>query len=93
MSKDWKKIAYWLKSILHEEIVKVTFTKKDGTDRVMNCTRKPELVPKVEVTEGKKARTVSEEIIVVYDVDVEGWRSFNINSVKEISFSLSKEQV
>ena len=49
--KDWNKFTTWLKGMLHVSDMSVTFTKADGTERVMKCTLQPELLPKVEIKE------------------------------------------
>ena len=70
--KDLKKFKRWLKGHLAFGPVTVTFTKKDGTERVMECTTNPTLVPAVEIVEGaepKKERKVNEEIMPVYDLE------------------------
>ena len=46
--KDFEIFKPWLVSHLKFGPVTVTFTKKDGTERVMNCTLSEELIPKVE---------------------------------------------
>ena len=68
----------------------VVFTKKDGTERTMTCTTKPELVPAESIVEGveKKEKKVNEEVIPVYDLDAKGWRSFRWDSVKQVRFTL-----
>lgn len=76
---------------LNSEVVTVTFTKVDGSTRVMQCTLVPEILPKQVVTEDKKKRTQPENILAVYDVEMKGWRSFNINSVKKIKTSSGEE--
>lgn len=89
--KDWDKITKWLSSILKSNTVTITFTKKDGTERVMNCTLNPELLPPPLVTEGteaKKERKVNDSIMSVYDTDANGWRSFTIKSLKHISLTI-----
>ena len=86
--KDWDKMTRWLSGVLKSNVVTVTFTKKDGTERVMNCTLNPEVLPPAPVTEGKKERKVNESIMSVYDVDVKGWRSFTIKSLKHISLTI-----
>lgn len=66
---------------------KVVFTKKDGTERVMNCTLKSELTEDYE----KKTERVKEpnpDICPVYDLDVKGWRSFRYDSVKAVENNL-----
>lgn len=76
----------WLKSLLHESNVEITFTKKDGTERVMRCTLDPDFVPDT----GGSGRTVkrNEESQPVYDIDAKGWRSFRWDSIKSVSFGV-----
>ena len=38
----------WLNYQLHQQVVCVTFTKVDGTERVMRCTLNGDIVPKAE---------------------------------------------
>ena len=52
----------------------------------MICTLNPDVLPKREVNENKKERIVSENIVAVYDVEAEGWRSFNIDSVNRVEY-------
>jgi len=93
--KDWNKLDKWLRGILQTETVTVTFTKKDGTERVMNCTTNPAVVPKVEVKEDAKPRKVSETTMRVFDTDLKEWRSFTTKSIKHLSieFSFGAEDV
>lgn len=82
--KDWEKLESWLTGMLNIDTVTVTFTKKDGTERVMKCTLSPKLLPEQPLTENKKERKKPENTIAVYDVESKGWRSFSIKSVKRI---------
>ena len=86
--KDWNKLDKWLRGILKTETVTVTFTKKDGTERVMNCTTNPAIVPKVEVKEDAKPRKVSETTMRVFDIDIKEWRSFTTKSIKHLSVTI-----
>ena len=81
---DWDSFGNWLNGILHVNPVTVTFTKKDGTERVMRCTLQPELLPKVEIKENAKPRKESTTSMRVFDLDKNEWRSFTIKSVKRI---------
>ena len=76
----------WLKDILHQmDVVEVTFTKKDGTNRVMNCTLKEGIViPHVKTTDREKKANV--EMCPVWDIDKNEWRSFTYESITEIKF-------
>lgn len=72
-----------LKTLLKENVLSVVFIKKDGSERVMECTLNPNLLPvQDENTESKdKVRTENQEVIQVYDLENEGWRSFRVDSV------------
>lgn len=75
----------WIKSHLLIGPVKVTFTKKDGSERVMNCTLKEGvIVPHEKKTDREKK--VNEELLSVWDLDKSEWRSFRYDSVKKIEF-------
>lgn len=87
--RDWNKLEKWLRGVLQTEIVKVTFTKKDGTERVMNCTLNPDIVPKIEIKEDKKPRKVSETTMSVFDTDIKEWRSFTTKSIKQLNIELN----
>lgn len=66
----------------------ITFTKKDGTQRVMRCTLRPEALPEI-ITESTRTSTPRREpegAIAVWDLDLGAWRSFRLDSVVEISF-------
>jgi hypothetical protein len=82
---EWNTLDKWLRTILQTETVAVTFTKKDGTTRVMNCTLNPDIVPKTEIKEDAKPRKQSETSIRVFDIDKQEWRSFIVKSIKELS--------
>ena len=77
-----------LKTILREQEIKITFTKKDGTERVMRCTLDPSKLPVQESTETNTNRKVSTETMAVFDLDVQGWRSFTKKSVKCVDFTV-----
>jgi hypothetical protein len=83
--KDWNKLDKWLRNVLQTETVTVTFIKKDGTERVMNCTTNPAIVPKIEIKEDTKPRKVSETTMRVFDVDIKEWRSFTTKSIKHLN--------
>lgn len=90
--KDVKIFKRWLKSHLAYGPTTVVFTKKDGTERVMNCTTNPELVPAVEIVESaepKKEKKVNEDVMPVYDLEAKSWKSFRWDSIKEVRFELS----
>ena len=90
--KDVKIFKRWLKSHLAYGPTTVVFTKKDGTERVMLCTTKTELVPAVDIVESaetKKEKKINEEVMPVYDLEAKAWKSFRWDSIKQVRFELS----
>lgn len=66
---------------LKEGICRVVFTKKNGEERDMTCTLSSIYLPAAKVGARKKSE-VTTDAIAVYDINAEGWRSFNISNVK-----------
>lgn len=64
-------------------VTTVTFTKKDGSLRTMKCTRNLNSIPTEHQPKGE-TQIVTEETdnIRVFDVDANGWRSFNFSALK-----------
>lgn len=69
---------------LKSKIICVVFEKKDGSLREMKCTRNLELAPEAPVPQDPNSDT-NTDIIRVYDVEAEGWRSFIVDNVKSAS--------
>ncbi|CAB4143464.1 WYL domain containing protein [uncultured Caudovirales phage] len=70
---------------LHEQNAEITFTKKDGTDRVMKCTLRSEVaIPYEKKTD--RTREGKENILPVWDLEADGWRSVNIDTIKEVKY-------
>ena len=90
MVKNWSEMEKdqlykWLKGLLVQGEVGISFEKKDGTLRDMKCTLKE--VPSYE----KKTDTVRKEnkdVLSVFDLEKMEWRSFRLDSIKEIKFNL-----
>lgn len=78
----------WLKGLLHQkDVVEVTFMKKDGAFRIMNCTLKEGIVvPHVKTTD--RVKEVNQEVCPVWDLDKGAWRSFTYESITEVSFNM-----
>lgn len=78
----------WLKGLLHQvDIVEVTFKKKDGALRIMNCTLKEGIVvPHVKTT--NRVKKVNQEVCPVWDIDKNEWRSFTFESITEVRFNM-----
>lgn len=74
-----------LRKSLNERVVTVTFKKKNGDIRVMDCTTNLDSVPpsawptgKISLSEESRDNTIR-----VYDVKAQGWRSFVVKNVVE----------
>ena len=77
----------WLRKLLHNDIVNIIFYKKDGSERKMKCTLLSEEIPTDMTPKGTK-KTQSDEVIAVFDVEIQQWRSFRWDSVKQINLSI-----
>ena len=62
----------------------VTFTKVNGETRVMPCTLKEDLVPKVEPKGTKKP---NEAVVSVWCLDKKEWRSFRVDNVVDLQIN------
>jgi hypothetical protein len=89
--KELRLFKRWLKGHLAFGPVKVTFVKKDGTERVMECTTAPSLVPQEPVVEDispKREKKINEDVCPVYDIESQGWRSFRWDSIKQVRLEI-----
>lgn len=71
-----------LRKLLKSELVTVVFTKKDGTKREMHCTTISDYLP--EVARGIVNMPPKEDIVTVWDLEQNAWRSFMFNSILSI---------
>ena len=69
-----------LVSKLMKGSVEVKFTKKDGTLRIMKCTKCKELIPFLNQSKTKRVYN-NPNLIQVWDLDKLSWRSFDFNSI------------
>jgi len=67
--------------LLKENILIVTFLKKNGERRVMRCTLREDLLPPKPVDYVPKERTPNPNVVAVWDLDKNEWRSFQVDSV------------
>ena len=96
--QDLKLFKKWLRSHLNYGPVTVTFVKKDGSERVMECTTNTSLVPQVlhetntdnpvDFPAPKKERKINEDIMPVYDLESQAWKSFRWDSIKQVRLTL-----
>lgn len=71
-----------LVSKLQKGVVTVTFTKVDGSERIMKATLMPEFLPKVSGT--TSTRRKNKEVLPVWDIEKAAWRSFKLANVIKV---------
>jgi hypothetical protein len=77
-----------LKEHLSKHIAEITFNKVDGSVRKMNCTLMTDYLPHV-ISEEQVAhvpRVQTDEVLAVWDLDKQGWRSFRIDSITNVNY-------
>jgi hypothetical protein len=82
------KFREWLIGMLKIGPVTVTFNKKDGAERVMTCSLQPELLPPAPVKESTTDKKENTNIISVYDLTAQGWRSFIVKNVTNVTLKI-----
>ena len=78
-----------LKELLQKNVLEIKFNKIDGTERVMNCSLKQEIIPISENKTPKKIKPENENVLAVWDLQKEAFRSFRLDSL--IGYSVFKE--
>ena len=85
-----KKEKNWLLGLLRSEVVDITFTKKDGSERIMKCTLLESKIPSEKMPKGTE-KAKNDEVVPVFDIENDGWRSFRWDSIKTVSFTFGEE--
>ena len=65
---------------LQKKVMKITFTKVNGEERIMDCTLQEHMVPPTKYTNRKQ----NEEVLPVFDINKGEWRSFRMDSITNI---------
>ena len=87
-SEDEKEVfRKWLISHLKYGPVTVYFTKKDGTERKMDCTLKEENIVQYE-KKTERVKTLNEETCPVFDLEKNEWRSFRYDTITKVEFTV-----
>jgi len=77
-----------LQNLLKKHIVQVNFTKKDGSERLMDCTLLEDIVPKYE-KKTERVKKLNDNVLSVWDLQKDEFRSFKLDSL--ISYSVLEE--
>jgi len=75
-----------IKSALHLGIVKITFTKKDGTERIMNCTLSTDFGATHYEKKTERVKEPKDDMFSVWDVDKGAWRTLTISAITDIVY-------
>ena len=65
---------------LQKKSMRITFTKVNGDERIMDCTLQEYMVPPTNPDNRKE----NEEVLPVWDINKGEWRSFRLDSVTNI---------
>ena len=76
----WEDFNAWLR----DGTVEVVFTKKDGTERTMNCTLVPEAYAGYEFAGSGSG--LNDKIVTVWDTDKQAWRVVSNGSIISIAY-------
>jgi hypothetical protein len=70
--------------LLHQNDCEVTFTKVDGSVRVMPCTLRTAAMPARDVEKFHSTRPLNETVISAFCLDKNEWRSFRVANVTNV---------
>lgn len=86
--KTTKKIL--LKRLKEDEFVTITFTKKDGSERVMKATLHPKTIASYEFKTVNAQNEINENetsMVTVWDLENNGWRTVNYDTIVKMEFT------
>lgn len=71
---------------LKQHVAEVTFTKVNGEQRVMRCTLDTRYMPAYDekYLEEQHQKKENQEVIAVWDLHANAWRSFRVDSVQYV---------
>ena len=65
---------------LQKKVMRITFTKVNLDERVMDCTLQEHMLPPTKLSNRKE----NEEVLPVFDINKGEWRSFRMDSITNI---------
>jgi hypothetical protein len=71
------------KALQAGKVVRIKFTKKDGSSRTLIGTTDLQRIPKVDHPRAASNRTKPEGVQTIYDLEIGEWRSIRFDSVQE----------
>ena len=73
-----------LLNLLRENVLTIEFVKADGTKRKMQCTLADQYVAGYQFATESASRKKNDDVISVWDIEANAWRSFRIESVTAV---------
>jgi len=71
---------------LKRGIVVVEFSKVNGEYRKMQCTLDEQRLPaQIDVEEAAQKKKPNPDVLAVYDIEAQGWRSFRWDNLKTVN--------
>lgn len=80
-----------IEEALQNGIANVSFTKKNGEQRNLTGTKNYELIPESDHPKGSSSTNTNDDLITVYDIQNNGWRSFYVSSVISYETNVTTE--
>ncbi len=75
-----------IQNLLRNFVAVVTFTKKDGTERVMKCTLKQDIaIPHERKTE--RVKEPKDDLLPVWDIDANAWRTITVPNILTVEIN------
>jgi len=87
--KDQKVFREWVLGVLKTTTVDLTFEKKDGTIREMKATLEESKLPVIE-KKTDRVRKENDQVLSVFDLEKNEWRSCRFDSITNINFTLGE---
>ena len=73
---------------LQQNVMRITFTKVNGDERIMDCTLQEHMIPETSVSNRKE----NKEVLPVLDINKGEWRSFRLDSVTNYELLIGHPQ-
>ena len=73
---------------LKDNVLKVQFIKSNNQTRILTCTLREDIIHRdggtidANYLQEQHAKPENKEVVVVWDMDNKGWRSFRMNSIQ-----------
>lgn len=73
--------------LIESELI-ITFIKKNGVTRIMRCTLHESIIPKKYSFTGDELPPNDSDLITVFDLDANNWRSMHVANITGVEICL-----